>query len=79
MDSLKRTMTNGRDASKHLHHRILHVPNDFGAELRRETTKQGFKSGFGTGALIVNFSARGGRIRGAGLVRRESDSGLFSN
>ena len=38
-------MTNGRDASKLLHHRILHVPNDFGAELRRGTTKQGLQSG----------------------------------
>jgi hypothetical protein len=79
MDGLKRTMTNGRDASKHLRYRILHVPNDFGAELGRETSKRGFKGGFGTGALIVNFSARRGPIRGIRLSVRESDSGLFSN
>jgi len=46
MGGLKRTMTNGRHASKHLRKRILHVPNDFGAELRRGTPKRGFKADF---------------------------------
>jgi hypothetical protein len=38
-------MTNGRDASKHLRTRILHVPNDFGAEPGRATLKRGFQAG----------------------------------
>ena len=72
-------MTNGRDASKRLRNRILHVPNDFGAELRREAPKPGFKAGFGPGALIVNFSPRVNQFEAADLSLRESDSGLFSN
>jgi hypothetical protein len=47
---------------------------DLRAGLESETSKRP-----GAGALIVNFSARHGRMARTGLVAREPDSGLFSN